>query len=200
MSAPGTRKRLRHPESLDLRVVVVGGVVVPEPDCCPVEGTARDELERIADQQLRPRESEALQVRLDLLQARVAKAQAVDADEALAVVAEHRGDQARAVVDADLDVRLVRAEQGRREVEQREDVLGREVLDLVDDRLEPAVARVLRVREVVEQPGQLAEEAVGVQRVTGGSSRLRGPAPPTEARTTRARSARRRGRGRRSRA
>ncbi len=67
------------------------------------------------------------------------------------------------MVHADLDVRLVRLDERGGEVEQREDVLRREVLDRLDDGLEAAVARVLRAREVVEERGKLAEEAVGVQ-------------------------------------
>ena len=64
--------------------------------------------------------------------------------------------------DADLDVRLVGPQARRGEVEQRENVLGGEVLDPLDDRREAAVARMLRGGEVVEELGKLAEEAIGV--------------------------------------
>jgi hypothetical protein len=55
------------------------------------------------------------------------------------------------VVDADLDVRLAWGEQRRSEVQEREVVLPGEVLDGVGNCLEAAVARVLRVRIVVEE-------------------------------------------------
>ena len=77
------------------------------------------------------------------------------------------------MVDADLDVRLVRLEQRGGEVEEGEDVLGREVLDGLHDRLEAPVARVLRAREVVEELGELAEEAIGVHRQGRGRGKPR---------------------------
>ena len=72
------------------------------------------------------------------------------------------GPDFRDVVDAHLDVRLVGAEARRGEVEQGKDVLGREVLHLLDDRGEATVARVLRVGELLEEARKLAEEAAGV--------------------------------------
>ncbi len=70
--------------------------------------------------------------------------------------------------DADLDIGLVRAETGRREVEQREVVLSREVLDLVGDRSEATVARMLGAGKSSKSARELAQEAVGVHRSTGG--------------------------------
>ncbi len=76
------------------------------------------------------------------------------------------------MVDADLDVRLVRLEQRGGEVEEGEHVLGREVLDGLHDRLEAPVERVLRAREVVEELGELAEEAICVHRQGEGEASL----------------------------
>ena len=64
--------------------------------------------------------------------------------------------------DADLDVRLVSLETGGGEVEQREVVLAREVLHVLGDRLKSPVARMLRLRKVLEEPWKLFEEAIGV--------------------------------------
>ena len=50
-------------------------------------------------------------------------------------------------------------EAGRGEIEQREVVLAREVLDVLGDRREPAVDRMLGGREVLEEPRKLLEEA-----------------------------------------
>ena len=66
------------------------------------------------------------------------------------------------MVDADLDVRLVGPEARRGEVEQREHVLGGEVLDALDDRRETPVARVLRGGKVVEERRQLAQEPIRI--------------------------------------
>ena len=109
------------------------------------------------------------EVRLDLLERCVAKPEAVDPDEPLVRVAQHRGDEARSVEHADLDVCLPGAEAARSEIEKREVVLTREVLDVVGDRREPAIARVLGVRVVVEEARKLREEAVGVHGATGDS-------------------------------
>ena len=92
-------------------------------------------------------------------QNKIAEAEAVDADEALVLVAEHRCDEARAVEDADLDICLVLTQAARREVDESEVVLAREVLHVLGDRCETAVARMLGAREVVEEPRQLLEEA-----------------------------------------
>ena len=45
---------------------------------------------------------------------------------------------------------------------KREVVLPREVLDVLGDRLEAPVARMLGLREVLEEPWELVEEAIGV--------------------------------------
>ncbi len=148
-SAPGSEERLRDPEALDLRLVVVRRVVVPHSDPRVAERTGRYELESVAHEELRARKAEPLEILLDLLDARVAKLEAVDADEPLVLVPQHRCDETRTVVDADLHVRLLGLEAGSGEIEKREDVLGGEVLDL-QDRREAAVARMLRAREVVE--------------------------------------------------
>ena len=66
--------------------------------------------------------------------------------------------------DAHLDVRFVAFKARGGDVEQREIVLAREVLDLFGDRREAAVDRMLRGREVLEEPRELLEEAVGVHR------------------------------------
>jgi hypothetical protein len=97
-----------------------------------------------------------------LLERGVAEAEAVHADEALALVPEHRRDEARPVEHADLDVCLVAFEARRSEVEEREVVLTREVLHVLGDRLEAPIAGMLGVREVLEEPWKLFEEAIGV--------------------------------------
>ena len=64
------------------------------------------------------------------------------------------------MVDADLDICLPRFEAARSQVDQREVVLAREVLDVLCDRLEAAVARMLGARVVLEEPRELLEEAI----------------------------------------
>ena len=68
------------------------------------------------------------------------------------------------MVDTHLDVRLVGCEARRGDVEQREVVLASEVLDVLGDRLEAPVDRMLGRREVFEEPSQLLEEAGRVHR------------------------------------
>jgi hypothetical protein len=151
-------------------------VVVPDADRDVTERAGGHELERVADDDLRRREPEAREVRVDLLERGVAEGEAVDADEALSLVPEHRRDEACPVEDADLDVRLVALEARRGEVQQREVVLAREVLHVLGDRLEAAVQGMLGAREVLEELWQLLEEAIGIHerrrgkpRPTGGS-------------------------------
>jgi hypothetical protein len=67
------------------------------------------------------------------------------------------------VEHADLDVRLVSLEARGREVQEGEVVLPREVLDLLGDRLEAAIPRMLGTREVLEEPRKLLEEAISVR-------------------------------------
>ena len=107
-------------------------------------------------------QAEPREIGVNLIERGVAEGEAVDADEALSLVPEHRRDEARSVEDADLDVRLVSLETGGGEVEQREVVLPREVLHVVGDRLKSPVARVLRLRKVLEEPRKLGEESIGV--------------------------------------
>ncbi len=57
-----------------------------------------------------------------------------------------------------------RTEARRGEVQKREVVLAREILDLLDDRREAPVDGMLGVREVVEEARELVEEARGVHR------------------------------------
>ena len=110
MSAPGTSSgsAMRSPSTWEL--VVVRGVVVPERRCATPSrappGTSSNASPTSSSGRARPNRSRFAST-FSRLASR--KREAVDADEALAVVAEHRRDQARAVVDADLDVRLVRA-------------------------------------------------------------------------------------------
>ncbi len=61
--------------------------------------------------------------------------------------------------DADLDIRLPLAETARRQIDEGEVVLACEVLDVLRDRGEAAVARMLGARVVLEEPWQLLEEA-----------------------------------------
>ena len=122
------------------------------------------ELERVPDEELRPCEPVASEIGLDLLERCIAKSEAVDPHEALVLVSQHRGDEARAVEDAHFDVGFVAFQAGSREVEQREIVLPREILDLVGDRREATVDRVHRRREVLEEPRELLEEAIRVHR------------------------------------
>ncbi len=65
---------------------------------------------------------------------------------------------------ADLDIRLIRIEQRGCEVQQREVVLAREVLDLLRYGREAAVERMLRPWEVLEEPRELLQEAIRVHR------------------------------------
>lgn len=68
------------------------------------------------------------------------------------------------MVDTDFDVGLALAQTRRGQVQKCEVVLLREVLDLVGDPCEPSVTWVFGPREVVEETGQIAEEALGVDR------------------------------------
>ena len=138
------------------------GVVVPDADRGLAEPAARHQLEGIADDELRDVEPEAREVGLHPLECRVTEGEAVYAHEALALVAEHCGDEARAVEDTHFDIRLALIEAASGDVQEREVVLPREVLDVLGDRRETPVDRVLRVREVLEEPRQLLEEAIGV--------------------------------------
>ena len=156
--------------------------------------------ERVADDDLRRNQVEPREIGVNPIERGVAEGEAVDADEALFRVPEHRGDEARSVEHADLDVCLPRAEAARSEIEKREVVLTGEILDVVGDWREPTIAGVLRVRVVVEEARKLREEAAGVHGATGGSSRRPGSARRTAARTTSTRTARRRGRARTSKA
>jgi hypothetical protein len=65
-------------------------VVVPDSDGDVAERARGHELESVANDELGSRQSEAREVRLDFLEGRLAELEAVDADEALAVVPEHR--------------------------------------------------------------------------------------------------------------
>ena len=104
------------------------------------------------------------EVGVHLLERGLAESEAVDPDEPLLLVPEHRRDETRAVEHADLDVRLIWTEARRGEVQEREVVLAREILDLLDDRSETAIERVFGVREVLEETRELVEEAAGVHR------------------------------------
>ncbi len=116
-SAPGSEPRLRDPESLELGLVGVQGVVVPDADGNSLERSAAYELEDVADEDLRPRDPEVGEIRLQRLEAGVAKPEVVDSHEPSLLVPEHGRDQAGAMEDADLDVDLVGLETGRREVQ-----------------------------------------------------------------------------------
>ena len=163
--------RLDRLQAAQLRFVVVRPVVVVDADEPVAQGAALDHLEGVPLEDRRTRGAATLQV---LLQAgaargrqrapchlRRAEREAVDRDE-VALVPAHRPDQARAVVRADLDIALARRKQACRQIEQREHVLGREVGYARDHVVEAAPAWVLRAGEVVEEPGQLGGEALGV--------------------------------------
>ena len=88
-----------------------------------------------------------------VLESGISEREAVDPDESLVLVAEHRRDEARAVEHPHLDVCLPWIEAACCEIEKRKVVLEREVLDLLDDRGEPTVDRMLGVRERLEEVG-----------------------------------------------
>src|SRR5262245_47476817 len=136
------------------------GVVVPDADLRLPERTGGHEREGVTDDDLGQPEAVAREIRLDLVERRVAHAEPVDSHEARALVAEHRGDEAGSVVDADLDVRLLLFEAARGQVDEREIVLAREALDVLRDRPEAAVTRMLGAWEVLEEPRELLEEAI----------------------------------------
>ncbi len=140
-------------------------VVVIDTDRAALEGVTAQRLERVALDDRRAREAEAGKVEVELLAAAVAHRPVVERDE-LAGVAEHRGDQARAAVGADLHVRLAFAEAARSDVQEREVVRLREARDGFEHLGEAEVARLVAEREVVELGGELAEKAIDVHRAS----------------------------------
>ena len=153
-------------QTFQLAIAGMDRVVVPRPDSRFVESATRDELERIADDEFRIADAEKREVLLDALVAPVAEVEAVDADEPVAVVTQHRRDQARSVIHADLDVALFGPETGRGEVEEGEVVLQCEVRDLLDNRSEAPVDGMLGMREFPEERREIVEKALGVHGVS----------------------------------
>ena len=92
-SAPGASQRLGDPKPVELGFVRVQRVVVPDPERMSPSAPAGTSSKTSPTRSSGSREAEAREVPLDLLERRVAELEAVDADEPLVLVAQHRRDR-----------------------------------------------------------------------------------------------------------
>ena len=170
MSAPGTSSGSAIREPLDLRLVVVGGVVVPDADRDVAERAGGHELECVAHEELRRREPEAREVRSTFSSEASRKPKLSTPTNRLSSFPSIAAIRLAPWKTPISTYASSRSRHARGEVEKREVVLAREVLDVVGDRLEAPVAGMLGVREVLEEPRKLVEEAIGGH---GGARRAR---------------------------
>ena len=154
--------RLDQAHAVELLLVLVTVVVVVDADRASLERAGAKRVEGVAlDQRGPAREIEAREVALELLPAAVAERPVVERDE-VGIALEHRRDERRPVIRADLDVALARLEAARRDVQQSEVVRARKTGHRLEDLGEAHVARQLAPGELVERFAQPIEERIGL--------------------------------------